>query len=653
MFDQFQGNSCLPKSFLSYFVTLIPKVNSPFSISDFRPISLLGCLYKLITKVLAKRLAKVIDSVIAPNQSTFIKGRNLVDGVLVVNEMVELAKKSKRECLIFKVDFEKAYNLVDWGFLEYMLQRCGFCEKWIGWIRVCVFAENLSVRVNGSTTSGINIQRGLKQGDPLAPFLFLLVVEDFSGVMRKAVELNAFKGFSIERDSMVISHLQYADDTLCIGEASIENLWTLKAILRGFEMASGVKVNFWKSGLSGVNVHPTFLETACNFLNCRRGTISFKYLGLPIGANSKSLTTWGPLVQHLRKRLFSWRNKHISLGGRIVLINVVLNAIPIFYLSFMKMPVIVWKWCGFKGSSYGGNKVSWVKWAVVCKAKSKGGLGVRDARIVNLSLLTKRRWRLLLPGRALWKDVLVAKYGSLILTNLDWSGFRIPTMASKWWKDIFSLDKVVESKNWALFLWEEDLVERLKDLLVTVTLRKEDDGWKWVPDPEGVFSVKSIYLHLVEELRSGESLDDGRAMIFDQIWESPAPSKVIAFSWQLLHDRIPTRSNLDVRGILLTDWECVGCVGSAESSIHLFLHCPSSMMVWYEIFRCLGLVIVIPSSLFSLFEVMRASARNVNVRKGYLMIWHATLWSLWKARNGSIFANRSFVPKEIVEELKL
>ncbi|MCH84503.1 LINE-1 reverse transcriptase like, partial [Trifolium medium] len=308
MFDQFHGNSCLPKSFLSYFVTLVPKVNSPANMSDFRPISLLGCLYKLIAKVLAKRLAKVIDSVIAPNQSAFIKGRNLVDGVLVVNEVVELAKKSKRECLIFKVDFEKAYDSVDWGFLEYMLQRCGFCEKWIGWIRVCVFAGNLSVLVNGSPTSEINIQRGLKQGDHLAPFLFLLVVEGFSGVMRKAVALNLFKGFSVGSNPLVISHLQYADDTLCIGEATVENLWSLKAILRGFEMASGLKVNFWKSALIGVNVPSSFLVMACSFLNCRLGSIPFIYLGLPIGANPKSLSTWDPLLEHLRKKLFSWRN---------------------------------------------------------------------------------------------------------------------------------------------------------------------------------------------------------------------------------------------------------------------------------------------------------------------------------------------------------
>jgi hypothetical protein len=113
LFDQFHGIGSLPSSMLSYFVTLIPKVNSPFSLGDFRPISLLGSLYKLIAKVLASRLAKVMNTLIAPTQSTFIKGRNLVDGVLVMNELVDLARRQRKQCLIFKVDFEKAYDSVD------------------------------------------------------------------------------------------------------------------------------------------------------------------------------------------------------------------------------------------------------------------------------------------------------------------------------------------------------------------------------------------------------------------------------------------------------------------------------------------------------------------------------------------------------------
>ncbi|GAU24549.1 hypothetical protein TSUD_148900 [Trifolium subterraneum] len=726
MFDQFHGNSCLPKSLLSYFVALIPKVSSPCSLPDFRPISLLGCLYKLIAKVLAKRLAKVMDSVIASNQSAFIKGRNLVDSVLVVNEVVDSAKKSKKECLIFKVDFEKAYDSVDWGFLEYMLRRCGFSEKWIGWMRACVFAGNLSVLVNGSPTSEINIQRGLKQGDPLAPFLFLLVVEGFGGVMRRAVDVNLFHVFSIGREPVVISHLQYADDTLCIGEASVENLWALKAILRGFELASGLKVNFWKSGLIGVNVDPNFLIMASTFLNCRLDTLPFNYLGLPVGANAKSIATWEPLLEFLRNRLNSWRNKHISLGGRIVMINVVLNAIPIFFLSFLRMPVKVLKqvvriqreflWGGVRR----GKKVCWVKWSVVCKAKKKGGLGVRDVGIVNLSLLAKWWWRLLQPGRSLWKEVLVAIYGEHILHRVDWGESRIPSSASRWWKDICALDKVVESKNWLvesmarkigngnatyfwtswwigdaplavvfprlyslsnqkdymvgdvwenlgdsrgwtfswrrdLFQWECDLAVHLREILEAVVLSEEDDSWTWKPDQDGVFTVNSAYKFLCEELRYEEDMEEVKEWVFEHIWDSPAPSKVIAFSCQLLYDRVPTRSNLEVRGLLGADlpWECVGCVGSRESSVHLFLHCPSAMLVWKEVFRWLGVMIVIPPSLFSLFEIFRGSAKNAKIGQGFVMIWHATLWCLWKARNSSIFANGSFIPLAIVDEIKV
>ncbi|WJX57524.1 hypothetical protein P8452_43075 [Trifolium repens] len=206
MFDQFHGNACLPRGLLSFCITLIPKVARPSSLGEFRSISLLGCLYKIIAKLLAARLANVMNSVVATTQSAFVKGRCLVDGVMVTNEVIDFAKRSGRSCLILKVDFKKAYDPVDWGFLEYMLRRFGFEGKWIEWMKACVFAGNLSVLVNGSPTSEINIQRGLKQGDPLAPFLFLLVAEGFAGLMRSAVEKNLFKGFSVGPGNVLLFH---------------------------------------------------------------------------------------------------------------------------------------------------------------------------------------------------------------------------------------------------------------------------------------------------------------------------------------------------------------------------------------------------------------------------------------------------------------
>lgn len=140
----------------------------------------------------------------------------------------------------------------------------------------------MSILVNGSPTEEINIQKGLKQGDLLAPFLFLMVAEGFSCLMRDAVNLNLFDGFRFREDGLVISHLQYADDTICIGKATVRNLRTLKAVLDGFEEASGLKVNFGKSCLIGLNVSRDFMEMACNFLGCGEKHLPFKYLGLPI-----------------------------------------------------------------------------------------------------------------------------------------------------------------------------------------------------------------------------------------------------------------------------------------------------------------------------------------------------------------------------------
>jgi hypothetical protein len=206
-----------------------------------------------------------------------------------------------------------------------------------------------------------------------------------------------------------------------------------------------------------------------------------------------------------------------------------------------------------------------------------------------------------------------------------------------------------------LFQWEKDLVKNLEDLLEAVVLSSEDDSWSWLPDTGNGFSVKSSYKLLTGELMFDEVADLELVEVLNQIWESAAPSKVIAFSWQLLYDRIPTRDNLQVRGILGSEmpWECVGCVGKVESSIHLFLHCPCAMMVWIEIFKWIGVEIVIPPSLIILFDVLKGSARNAKIRKGFVLIWHTTLWSLWKARNTSIFADGSFIPLEIVEKIKV
>lgn len=148
-----------------------------------------------------------MDRLISDNQSAFIKGRQLVDGVVAVNEIIDLARKSRRGCLIFKVDFEKAYDSVSYNFLDYMMRRMRFGSKWRSWIKACVFCGKLSVLVNCSPTEEVNIHRGLKQGDPLAPFLFLLVVDGLSGAIKSAESRQLYSGFKVGNSRLSVTHL--------------------------------------------------------------------------------------------------------------------------------------------------------------------------------------------------------------------------------------------------------------------------------------------------------------------------------------------------------------------------------------------------------------------------------------------------------------
>jgi hypothetical protein len=135
-----------------------------------------------------------------------------------------------------------------------------------------------------------------------------------------------YSSFKVGNTSLSVSHLQYADDTLFIGEASMGNLWSLKAILRSFELASGLKVNFSKSSIIGVNVSTEFLGVAERFLHYKIGSVPFTYLGLPVGANHRKEATWQPLLDSLTRCLGVWGNRYVSHGGWVVLLNSVLNS---------------------------------------------------------------------------------------------------------------------------------------------------------------------------------------------------------------------------------------------------------------------------------------------------------------------------------------
>ncbi|GKV33388.1 hypothetical protein SLEP1_g41905 [Rubroshorea leprosula] len=223
-------------------------------------------------------------------------GRQLVDGVLVLNEVVEEVKKKKQQAFVFKADFAKAYDCVNWSFLEWMMDRMGFGTKWRRWIMECLSTSRISVLINVSPTEEFKVEKGLRQGDPLSPFLFLMIGEGLNGLVQKAATEGLFRGVEIGRRGLECSLLQFADDTIIMGKADTENVFMVKTILQWFELMSGLRINFSKSSIYGYNVPVNWVEGSAGMLRCGVEKSPFIYLGLPVDGNPRRKKLWEPLI---------------------------------------------------------------------------------------------------------------------------------------------------------------------------------------------------------------------------------------------------------------------------------------------------------------------------------------------------------------------
>ncbi|GJV18249.1 putative RNA-directed DNA polymerase, eukaryota, reverse transcriptase zinc-binding domain protein [Tanacetum coccineum] len=280
--ESFFLNGSFPKGCNSSFIALIPKVVDAKFVNDFRPISLIGCVYKVVTKILANRLALVISDLVSNTQSAFISGRQILDGPFILDEILNWCKRKKKKAMFFKVDFAKAYDSVRWDYLIDVLEAFGFGPTWCNWIRGTFSCAKASILVNGSPSKEFSFHRGLKQGDPLAPYLFILVMESLHLSFLRVVDEGLFKGIHLS-ESVSISHLFYADDAMFIGEWSEGNLTNILNILKCFYLASGLQINIHKSQVLGVGVPHFVVEQAASIIGCSVMNNQFTYLGVKVG----------------------------------------------------------------------------------------------------------------------------------------------------------------------------------------------------------------------------------------------------------------------------------------------------------------------------------------------------------------------------------
>ena len=290
-FKEFYEHNRFVKSLDATFLALIPKKSNVEDFKDLRPTSLVGGLYKILTKVLANRIKRVMSLIISQAQNAFVEGRQILDAVLIINEAVDSILRKKECGLLCKLDIEKAYDHINWDFLFQIMEKMGFGRKWISWINWCISTTTFSILFNGSPMGFFRSSRGLRQGDPLSPYLFVIGMEALSGMLKRVVEGNFISSYKFEGregGELIISHLLYAGDTVLFCDAKQEQLMYLGWTLMWFEAFTGLRINLSKSEIIPVGTVSN-VETLAIELGCGVGSLPTTYLGLPLGAPHKSI----------------------------------------------------------------------------------------------------------------------------------------------------------------------------------------------------------------------------------------------------------------------------------------------------------------------------------------------------------------------------
>ncbi|RVW17085.1 LINE-1 reverse transcriptase-like [Vitis vinifera] len=518
-----------------------------------------------MAKVLANRLKLVLDKVVSVDQNAFVRGRQIIDASLIANEVVDYWQKRKEKGLVCKLDIEKAYDSISWSFLMKVLSKMGFGSRWMDWMWWCFSTAKFSVLINGAPAGFFPSSKGLRQGDPISPYLFILGMEVLSALIRRAVQGNYISGCRLRGrggEEIMVSHLLFADDTIIFCEASKDQLTHLGWILAWFEAASGLRINLAKSELIPVGEIDNVEEMAVE-LGCRIGSFPVKYLGLPLGARHKALPMWDGVEERLRRRLACWKRQYLSKGGRITLIKSTLASIPIYQMSIFRMPKSVVKRLEKlqRDFLWGGGLIGQVDLAFCCREGclveeghwgevwvGGGGWKSKEARGPF--------------GVGVWKEIL--KEMGWCWNNMKFKvgrGIRNAVVDEVW-------DPRLGQGGWNLRLgrdsndWELGLIEELLFLLRDIRVTPEEDSVLWKGGGSDSFRIRGAY-NLV-------AAPNTLAFPGKNIWVDMVPSKVAFFAWEATWEKILTLDRLQVRGWQLPN--CCFLCGCEEENVNHILY---------------------------------------------------------------------------------
>lgn len=314
------------------------------NIKDFLPTSLMGHIYKRISKVFANSLKTVLEKIISKSYNAFIRERQILDLVLIANECLDNRIRSRIQGVLCKLDLEKTYNHVNCDFLLYMLSICGFRrEKWREWIAQCISTICFSIMINKTPSGFLNSSYGLRQRDPLFPLLFVYIMEALNRMLSTAVDRGVLSSFLVgskNNDELHVSHLLFADDTLIFSEANPNHLYHLCCLFLYFEVVLGLKTNLAKSELVPVGVVAN-VGSLASIPGCKEFSLPMKYLCLPLGTQFKGKSIWNCIIKKMKRCLAGRKRLYLSKDGRVTLIKSNLSNFPTYFLPLFPITVRV------------------------------------------------------------------------------------------------------------------------------------------------------------------------------------------------------------------------------------------------------------------------------------------------------------------------
>lgn len=340
MFEAFHSKDQWCKSLSAIFITLISKNKSCSEVKDFRPISLVGCIYKLLAKTLAIRLKRVLPFIILNSQHAFLLDRQIMDFSLLANELIDGVLKSRDSGVVSKIDMEKAYDHVNWRYLDWVHKCMSFSSKWRNWMKICVTSPSFSVMINGSLKGFFKGRRGLRHGDLLSPYLFFMVADLLGRLSTKTKRVGLIEGLSSINGGPTVPFIQYADDSLFLLKGQLGGIRNLRCILLIMEAATGLKVNWSKYFLCPVG-RVYGIEEMTDSCGSDVLSLPINYLGLPLRAKSNSKEIWNLMIERMGHKLAHGKGNYLSNEGKLVLLRSVLSSMPIYFLSLCYAPTSI------------------------------------------------------------------------------------------------------------------------------------------------------------------------------------------------------------------------------------------------------------------------------------------------------------------------